>query len=64
MSYAVFKMKVVALINKVGGIKVRFKSEDGVHYANCSDGTTIIGNNSCLGIWVRWGSGHQARAVL
>lgn len=67
MSYEVFKRKVNALINKVGGgINVKFSTnpEKGKHYANCSDGTTIIGNEACLKVSVRWGSGHQSYAQI
>ena len=49
-----------------GGINVRFSTdpEKGKHYANCSDGTTIIGNEACLRVSVRWGSGHQSIAAI
>lgn len=65
MSYEVFKTKVNALIERAGGnIKVGYSTdkESGRHYAKCSDGTTIIGNECCLRIEVRWGSGHCALA--
>lgn len=67
MSYEVFRRKVNALIAKAGGgISVRFSTDadKGKHYANCSDGTTIIGNESCLKVAVRWGSGHQSMAAI
>ena len=67
MSYEVFMRKVNALIRKAGGgINVRFSTdkENGKHYANCSDGTTIIGNGACLMVSARWGSGHQAMAMI
>lgn len=67
MSYEVFRQKVNALIRKAGsGINVRFSTdpEKGKHYANCSDGTTIIGNTTCLKVAVRWGSGHQSVAAI
>lgn len=67
MSYEVFRRKVNALIAKAGGnINVRFSTdpEKGKHYANCSDGTTIIGNKSCLRVSVRWGSVHQSFAKI
>lgn len=67
MSYEVFKRKVNALIAKAGGgIKVRFSSdtEKGRHFAKCSDGTTIIGNNTCLKVTVRWGSGHNGIVAI
>lgn len=67
MSYEVFKASVNALIAKAGGgITVRFSSdtEKGKHYANCSDGTTIIGNQACKRVEVRWGSGHRSIATV
>lgn len=67
MSYEVFRRKVNALINRVGGnISVRFHNdaEKGRFFANCSDGTTIIGNPSSLKVTVRYGSGHQAMAAI
>lgn len=67
MSYEVFKRKVNALIARAGGrITVRFSTdaEAGKHYADCSDGTTIAGNLSCLKVTVRYGSGHQAMAAI
>lgn len=68
MSYEVFKAKVNALIERAGGgINVRFSrdEENGKHFANCSDGTVIIGNESCLKVSVRWnGKAHQAIATI
>lgn len=67
MSYEVFRRKVNALIRKAGGgINVRFSTdpEKGKHYANCSDGTTIIGNEISLRVSVLWGSGHQSVAAI
>lgn len=67
MSYDVFKQRVNALIRKAGGrISVHFyhDNEKGRHYANCSDGTTIIGNTSNLNVSVRWGSGHAGVATI
>lgn len=67
MSYEVFRRKVNALIAKAGGgISVRFSTDTdkGKHYAYCSNGTTIIGNLSCLKVTVHWGSGHQAMATI
>lgn len=67
MSYKVFRRKVNALIAKAGGgISVRFSndSEKGRYCASCSDGTTIIGNEVCLRVSVRWGSGHQGIATI
>lgn len=68
MSYEVFRRKVNALIKRAGGgIKVRFSNDPelGKHYANCSDGTTIIGSESCLKVTVRWhGNNHQSMATI
>ena len=67
MSYEVFRRKVNALIQKAGGrISVRFSTDPdkGKYYANCSDGTTIIGNSTCVRVAVRWGSGHQSVAAI
>lgn len=65
MSYEEFKRKVNALIERSGGISARFSyDEDKGFYAHCSDGTTIIGRPSCLKVTVRFGSGHQAMAVI
>lgn len=67
MSYEVFRRKVNALISRTGGnISVRFHNDadKGRFFANCSDGTTIIGNPSSLKVTVRYGSGHQAMAAI
>jgi len=67
MSYEVFRRRVNALIVRAGGgIKVRFSedTEKGKFFANCSDGTTIIGNPSSLKVTVQYGSGHQAMATI
>lgn len=67
MSFDMFKTRVNALIAKAGGgIGVDFvaDTESGRMYANCSDGTTIIGNTRCLKVEVRWGSGHVAHAAI
>lgn len=68
MSYEAFKAKVNALIKRAGGdIEVRFFNdfEKGKHYANCSDGTVIIGSISCTKVTVRWnGKNHQSMAGI
>ncbi len=67
MSYEVFQRRVNALINRAGGgIMVRFNNDTdkGKFFANCSDGTTIIGRPSSLKVTVRYGSGHQAMATI
>lgn len=66
MSYEVFRQRVNALINRAGGkIKVRFStdSEEGKHYAICSDGTMITGNKLCKRVEVRW-NGKNHRSVV
>lgn len=67
MSYEVFRRKVNALIEKAGGkITVQFHNDTdkGKFFANCSDGTVIIGNQNNLKVTVRYGSGHQAMAAI
>lgn len=66
MGYESFKRKVNALIAKVGGISVNFHNdtENGRFFANCSDGTTIIGRPSSHKVTVRYGSGHQMMTDL
>ena len=67
MSYEMFQSKIHSLINKAGGgISVEFSSDadTGRHFANCSDGTTIIGNQACMRVEVRWGSGHKSLATV
>lgn len=46
MSCAILKRRVNVLINRAGGgIGVRFvnDSDNGVYFANCSDGAAIVG---------------------
>lgn len=68
MSYEVFRRKVNALIERAGGgISVRFRNdaEAGKFFANCSDGTVIIGNSQTLRVSVRWnGRNHQSMAAI
>lgn len=67
MSYESFKRKVNALIESSGQkISVRFSTdtEMGKHYANCSDGTTIIGCPCSLKVTIKWGSGHTSMATI
>ena len=67
MSFEMFQSKIRSLINKAGGdISVEFSTDTdtGKHFANCSDGTTIIGNRACLRVEVRWGSGHKSLATV
>ena len=58
MSYESFKAKVNALIRRSGQrVSVRFSTDEekGKHYANCSDGTTIIGCPCSLKVTVKMG---------
>ena len=67
MSYEVFKRRVNALVRKAGGrIAVHFYYDraKGRYFANCSDGTTIIGNPMSVRVSVRWGNGHASMATL
>lgn len=68
MSYETFRCKVNALIERAGGdIRVRFSKDDdtGKFFANCSDGTTIIGNRQALRVAVQWnGRVHQGIATI
>lgn len=67
MSYEVFRRRVNALVSRAGGdIRVRFSNDTdkGRFFANCSDGTTIIGCPSSLKVTVRYGSGHQSMAAI
>ncbi len=68
MSYEVFQKRVNALVSRMKGskptVKFRHDSEHGKHYANFSDGTTIIGNTVAKNVMVQWGSGHRATATI
>ena len=67
MSYGAFKAKVRAIVRKAGGrISVGFYNdiEKGRYFANCSDGTTIIGSASSLKVSIRWGNGHAGMAEI
>lgn len=68
MSYEVFKEHVHNLIEKAGGgIRVGFSTDTyiGKHYANCSDGTVIIGEENRLSVTVLWnGKAHSAVATI
>lgn len=64
-----FKSRVRNLLNRAGGnLNVRFHNdtEKGKYYANCSDGTVIIGRPSSLQVTVRFGAerSHQAVATI
>lgn len=64
MTFERFKAHINGFIAKAGGgITVRFNhTDDGRHFANCSDGTVITGNSHSLKLTVRYGSGHQMMA--
>lgn len=68
MSYEVFQNRVNRLVNRMDGskptVKFRHDADTGKHYANFSDGTTIIGNTVAMNVMVRWGSGHCATANI
>ena len=68
MSYEVFQKRVNALVSRMKGsaptVKFRHDAERGKHYANFSDGTTIIGNTIAKNVMVKWGSGHCATANI
>lgn len=67
MSYESFKAKVNALIKRSKQrLSVDFSSDEekGQFFANCSDGTTLIGNASSLKVTVKWGSGHTSMATI
>lgn len=68
MTYEAFMAKIKILIGKAGGnIDVNFSNDEeiGKFYARCSDGTTIIGNKSCLKVTVFWnGCNHQSLIAI
>lgn len=68
MPYEVFQKRVNALVRRIKGpkptVKFRHDAERGKHYANFSDGTTIIGNTVAKKVMVDWGSGHRAIANI
>lgn len=68
MPYEVFQKRVNALVSRMKGSKptvyFRHDAERGKHYANFSDGTTIIGNTVAKNVMVQWGSGHRATATI
>lgn len=66
MSFESFQNRVNRIIDRMSGEKptVNFRHDNGRHYANFSDGTTIIGNTIAKSVTVRWGSGHTANATI
>lgn len=64
MPYEDFCEKIQAIVDKVGGVKVKFFRKDGRHIAICSDGTRFLGNARSISVLVRWGSGHAAHTKM
>ena len=68
MSYEVFQQRVNRLVSGMKGVRptvnFRHDADSGNHYANFSDGTTIVGNTVAKKVMVRWGSGHQSIAAI
>ena len=68
MPYEVFQQRVNRLVSGMKGIRptvnFRHDADSGKHYANFSDGTTIVGNTVAKKVMVRWGSGHQSVATI
>ena len=68
MSYEAFQHRVNNLLCGLKGekpkVNFRHDAESGKHYANFSDGTTIIGNTIAKNVMVKWGSGHSATANI
>ena len=68
MSYETFQKRVNALVDRMNDskptVKFRHDAERGKHYANFSDGTTIIGNTIAKKVMVQWGSGHRSIATI
>lgn len=63
MSYESFRRRVSAIAKSTGS-SVSFHHEDGKHIARCSGGVTITGNTYSPRVFVRWGSGHEASAII
>ena len=66
MPYDIFEERITRLM-MVSGSEVGFVSisrEDGKYIAKFSNGVTIIGNASCQKVFVIWGSGHAAHAII
>ena len=68
MPYEVFQQRVNRLVSGMQGVRpavnFRHDANSGKHYANFSDGTTIVGNTVAKKVMVRWGSGHQSIAAI
>ena len=63
MSYDVFCKRVNDVVKRAGSA-VKFSREGKKHIARCSDGVTIIGSSECTRVFIKWGSGHTAYAVI
>lgn len=68
MSYEVFQQRVNGIVSRIKGakptVKFRHDADTGKHYANFSDGTTIIGNTIAKRVAVKWGSGHMSTIAI
>lgn len=64
MPYEVFQKRVKLLVDRMSGqkpmVSFHHDAEHGKHYADFSDGTTIVGNTIAKNVMVKWGSGHCA----
>ena len=63
MSYDVFCKRVNDVVKRAGSA-VEIYRKDGKHIARCSDGVTIIGSSECARVFIKWGSGHTAYAII
>ena len=65
MQFDDFCSKVKRMVKRADcKVDVKFCHEDGKHIARFSDGMSIIGNTLSKRVFVKWGSGHTAMAVL
>lgn len=66
MSFEAFQNGVNRIVARMEGPKPtpKFRHDNGKHYANFPDGTTIIGNTVAKSVMIRWGSGHCAHATI
>ena len=68
MAFETFQKRVNDILSRIKGAKpkviFRHDPESGKHYANFSDGTTIIGNTVAKKVAVKWGSGHMSTVAI
>lgn len=65
MSYEVFKEKIGRLAQKSGvGVVFNHDTYKGRFIARCSDGSTIIGNSTCLKVTVKDFAGRYYMAAI